>query len=157
MVILVTVIGEMTMKQGRAFQAIFSTYVECLLAGGARPRRCLLSLLLKRNMFTLSEAAKEVKFIYQVLLDMGAKVELPIEIHVNNVGTIFLSGNTAISGCTKHVDICYNYICKYIEDGFVKIIFVKTKDNIADLFTKNLPHELHGKHKAQIIQEKVST
>ena len=103
----------------------------------------------------LSEAAKEVKFVYQVLSDMGAKIELPIVIRVDNVGAIFMSGNTAISDRTKHVDIRYNYVREYIEDGFVKIIFVKTKDNVADMFTKNLPHDLHGKHKAQIIQEKL--
>ena len=102
----------------------------------------------------LSEAAKEVKFIYQVLIDMGAKVKLPIVIRVDNVGAIFMSENTAISDRTKHVDIRYNFVREFIEDGFVKIIFVRTHDNIADLFTKNLPRELHEKHKAQIIENK---
>ena len=102
----------------------------------------------------LSEAAKEVKFIYQVLTDMGAKVKLPIVIRVDNIGAIFMSGNIAISERTKHVDVRYNFVREFIEDGFVKIIFVKTDENVADMFTKNLPRELHEKHKARIIERK---
>ena len=35
---------------------------------------------------------------------------------------------------------------EFVEDNFLKIIFVKTKENVADIFTKNLPKELHNKH-----------
>jgi hypothetical protein len=37
----------------------------------------------------LSEATRELKFIYQVLSIMGLKVELPIRVNVDNVGAIF--------------------------------------------------------------------
>ena len=53
----------------------------------------------------LSEAAKEVKFVYQVLTNMGIKVKLPIVVQVDNIGAIFMSGNIAISDRTKHVNI----------------------------------------------------
>jgi hypothetical protein len=39
----------------------------------------------------LSEAIRELKFIYQVLSIMEVKVELPIKVNVDNVGAIFLS------------------------------------------------------------------
>jgi len=39
----------------------------------------------------LSEATKEIKFIVQVLLSIRIKVELPIIIHVDNVGAIFMA------------------------------------------------------------------
>ena len=102
----------------------------------------------------LSEAAKDIKFVYQVLCDMGVKVELPIVVNVDNLGAIFMSGNIAISDRTKHVDIRYNFVREYVEDGLIKIVFVRTKENIADLFTKNLPQELHKKHTEKVIHEK---
>ena len=37
----------------------------------------------------LSEAAKEVKFVYQVLKSVNLNVQLPIVIRVDNIGAIF--------------------------------------------------------------------
>jgi hypothetical protein len=40
--------------------------------------------------FATLYAAKEVKFVFQVLRSMSVKADLPIIVHVNNVGAIFL-------------------------------------------------------------------
>ena len=55
----------------------------------------------------LLEAAKEIKFVYQLLLSIGIQVRLPIVVRVDNVGAIFMSENTSTSGQTKHIDIRY--------------------------------------------------
>ena len=84
----------------------------------------------------LSEAAKEVKFVYQVLQLMGIKVKLPIVIRVDNIGAIFMSGNVTVSPRTKHVDVRYHFVREFVFDGFIKVLFVKTTENDADLFSK---------------------
>ena len=91
----------------------------------------------------LSEAAKDIKFVYQLLQSIGMNVKLPIIVCVDNVGAIFMSKNTSTSGRTKHVDIRYWYINEMIIDGFLKIVFVKTKENLADIFTKNVTSEVY--------------
>ncbi len=53
----------------------------------------------------LSKAAKEVNFMAQVMMSMGIPVKLPIIVHVDNVGAIFMSENVTTSQRTKHVDI----------------------------------------------------
>ena len=55
----------------------------------------------------LSEVAKEIKFVYQLLQSIGIDIELPITVKVDNVGAIFMSENTLTSGRTKHVDVRY--------------------------------------------------
>ena len=44
------------------------------------------------------------------------------------------------------MDIHYHLIHEYIEDQMVIIKFMKTKENDADLLTKNLPGNLFDKH-----------
>jgi len=44
----------------------------------------------EEEFVALSEAAKEVKFIMQVLLLIGIDIELPVIIHVDNVGQFSL-------------------------------------------------------------------
>ena len=41
----------------------------------------------------LSEVVKELKFIVQLLQTMNIELELPITVHVDNVGAIWLSNN----------------------------------------------------------------
>ena len=53
----------------------------------------------------LSEVVKELKFIAQLLQTMNIEVELPITVHVDNVGAIWLSNNHTTSDRTKHIDI----------------------------------------------------
>ncbi len=94
----------------------------------------------------LSEVANKIKFIIQVLLSIGIEVELPIIVHVDNVGAIFMAENVSTSTRTKHVDVCYHFVREFIEEGFIRIIFVRTKDNKADIFTKNVVGDLFDKH-----------
>ena len=82
----------------------------------------------------LSEVAKEVKFVYQLLDGMGMKVKLPIVIRVDNLGAVFMSENVSVSQRTKHVDVRYRFVQEFVFDGFIKVIFVKTENNDSDIF-----------------------
>ena len=86
----------------------------------------------------LLEAAKEIKFVYQLLQSIGIDIELPITVKVDNVGAIFMSENTSTSRQTKHVDVRYRYVNEMMMDGFLKIKFVQTEEHVADIFTKKI-------------------
>ena len=103
------------------------------------------------ELVALSEAAKEVKFVFQVLQSMGVKVNLPIVVRVDNIGAIFIGTNVTVSQRSKHIDVRYHFVREYVQDGFIRIIFVRTKDNDADIFTKNLSGELHDRHATKIV------
>jgi hypothetical protein len=100
----------------------------------------------KAEYFALSEVAKEVIFVKQVVDFMGYKINFPIMIKVDNVGAIYLANNHTTSQRTKHIDIRQHFVRKFIEDGIMKLIFVKSEDNDADVFTKNTIEELFHKH-----------
>jgi hypothetical protein len=44
-----------------------------------------------------------------------------------------------------HVDTRYHFVREFIEDGFLKIKFVRSVENDSDLFTKNVNQELYEK------------
>ena len=101
----------------------------------------------------LSEAAKEIKFVYMILCSMGIKVQLPIIVRVDNVGAIFMSENTTTSNRTKHIDIRYHFVKEFVEDGFIKILFVRTEDNDADIFTKNVDGNCYERQATKFLGE----
>ena len=86
----------------------------------------------------LSEVVKELKFIVQLLQTMNIEVELPITVHVDNVGAIWLSNNRTTSNRTKHIDIKISFVKEYQEDGKIIIKFVKSEENEADILQRTL-------------------
>jgi hypothetical protein len=87
----------------------------------------------KAEFVALSEAAKEVGFVYQVLMSMGVKVNLPIVICVDNVGAIFIGTNVMVS---KHISTQHHFVQEYVQDGFNCILFERTKDNGTDILPR---------------------
>ena len=67
-------------------------------------------------------------------------------VRVDNIGAIFLASNNTTKSCAKHVDIRYKYMNEYVEDGVVKIIFVKFAENDSKFLTKKLSAEMHENH-----------
>ena len=116
-----------------------------LLTWRSKSQRSVMLSSSEAEYMELSEAAEEIKFIYQLLQSIGIEIELPIRVRVDNIGAIFMSKNTSTSGCTKHVNVRYRYINEMVLDGFLKIQFVKTKENVADIFTKNVSSETYKK------------
>jgi len=62
-------------------------------------------------------------------------------VYANNQGCIALANNPVTHSCAKHIDICYHFIHEHVEQGEVDLHYVSTKDMLADIFTKALPHE----------------
>ena len=65
---------------------------------------------------------------------------VPIVIYCDNAVEIFWSNNQE-SRLSKHLDIKTHFIRSYVENGTVKIIFVKSSENVADGFTKSGSHD----------------
>ena len=102
----------------------------------------------------LSEVVKELKFIVQFLQTMNIEVELPITVHVDNVGAIWLSNNRTTSDRTKHIDIRTSFVKEYQEDGKIIIKFVKSEENEADIFTKNTTNVIFSNHQKKLVWDK---
>ena len=94
----------------------------------------------------LSEAAKEAKFILNLLKFMEVKVDMPITMWIDNEGAKFLANNNNSGQRTKHIDARYHYVRELIEENLVEVKYTPTDRNTADIFTKNLHAELFDIH-----------
>jgi hypothetical protein len=89
---------------------------------------------------------KEIRFIYYLLSGMGVQVKLPIVVRCDNVGAIFMAENSSSGVRTRHIDTRYHFVREHVVDEFIKIIFVKSEENVADMFTKNIGKEIYERH-----------
>ena len=63
------------------------------IAWRSKGMRSVVMSTAEAEYMALSEVVKELEFIVQLLQNMDIEVELPITMHVDNVGAIWLSNN----------------------------------------------------------------
>ena len=102
----------------------------------------------------MSEVVKDLIFIRNILESIGLKIQYPMIVEVDNTGAIYLGMNRATGQRTKHIDIRYHFVREFIDEGIVKIVFVSTKENDADVFTKNVTSEIYDRMKDKILSKR---
>lgn len=65
-----------------------------------------------------------------------------------------MSENVSATNGTRHVDARYHFVREFIEEGLIKIVFVKTHENKADMFTKNVSGDTYDAHVNEFICER---
>nr|GEY85229.1 hypothetical protein [Tanacetum cinerariifolium] len=94
----------------------------------------------KAEYVSLSTCCAQVIWMCTQLLDYGHKYSR-IPMYCDSKSTIAISCNAVQHSRTKHIDIRYHFIKEHVEKGTVKLYFVGTEYQLADLFTKALPKE----------------
>ncbi|GMF35814.1 unnamed protein product [Phytophthora fragariaefolia] len=81
---------------------------------------------------------QEVLWTRSMLKDMGKEQEDATQIWEDNQGAIVLTQNAGYHARTKHVDIRHHFIRENVENGTVKVDYIDTKRQLADMLTKAL-------------------
>jgi hypothetical protein len=102
----------------------------------------------KQNIVTLSsaeaeyvamtEAAKEAIWIRNVMKQICDQKNQPLRIHTDSQSAMAMTEKQNFSNRTKHVDIKYHFIKDLIRTEQIKLEYVPTETNIADMMTKPL-------------------
>ena len=100
----------------------------------------------------ISDVCKDLVFAIKVIEFMGVKIRLPVTVMVDNKGAIFMADNKVVKR-TRHIHTRYLLIREYIEDGIIKIQFVKSEDNMADIMTKNVDSKTYKNHQNNLVKE----
>jgi hypothetical protein len=64
----------------------------------------------------ISEAVKEIKFIYYLLREIGIEVNLPITVKTDNVGAMFMAQSASSGIRTRHINTHYHYVRENLEE-----------------------------------------
>ena len=57
------------------------------------------------------------------------------------MSAIGISKNLVLHSKTKHIPIKYHFLREQVNEQQVKLEYVNTKEQVADIFTKNLPKD----------------
>jgi hypothetical protein len=76
----------------------------------SQSQKCVSLSLTEAEYYATSEAAKEIKFIVQVIKSIGQKVINPISVHMDIVGAIFVAENASATTHTCHIDTRCHFV-----------------------------------------------
>ena len=91
------------------------------------------------ELYAEAAAIQEVLWLRGMLAELGLHVATGSTVYGDNQSTIAVSKNGVKGERTKHVDVKYHFITETIESGRVKLQWVQSSEQQADIFTKALP------------------
>ena len=97
-----------------------------------------------------THAAKEAVWLRRLITDLFNSIDTPTTLFSDSKSAIALAHDGHYHARTKHIDICYHFICYIIEAGTIKLVYCPTNDMTADTLTKALP-SVKAKHFANAL------
>ena len=80
---------------------------------------------------------------------MGLFLSTTPVIWCDNTSALTLASNFVFHGRTKHIEVDYHFIRERVVRGNIRLQFISTDDQVADVFTKAFPlpqfHKLRSK------------
>ena len=93
---------------------------------------------------SIALATCEATWLKILLADLGIQIHGQIMIYCDNVNSMMLANNPIYHARTKHIGIHYHYVHKKVIKGEIDLAYVKSEDQVADIFTKALGREKYA-------------
>ena len=95
---------------------------------------------------SLVECIKEILWLRMHLNDLGVTIASPVTIGIDNQAAIALAKNPVLHEKTKHIDTRHFFIRQAVQQGLIRLQYINTGDNIADILTKHTKTDTFQKH-----------
>ena len=126
-------------------------YMGCPIKAVSRKQSTIALSIMEAEYMTASDCSKDVIHDARKLEGAQLPVRLPIPILEDNEATIKLSAKRSLnSGRARHMEIRWHWMQAQASLGRVKLVYVPTEDQTADIFTKNLTRAAFEKHQATL-------
>ncbi|CAI7830720.1 unnamed protein product [Closterium sp. NIES-54] len=99
----------------------------------------VLSSSCEAEIYAGAMAAQELRWLTYVLTDLGEQPRSPLVLYVDNKAMIALCQEHRLEHRTKHIALRYFLARELQQRGQLRLAYVATRANTADIFTKALP------------------
>ncbi|GJP65650.1 hypothetical protein CLOP_g22518 [Closterium sp. NIES-67] len=95
------------------------------------------------ELYAATMAAQEARWLSFLLEELGAPQRCPT-IWCDNASTIHLTKDAVFHGRSKHIELRHYFIRELVQGGHLQLGKIDSAANLADIFTKALPHAAHS-------------
>ena len=119
------------------------------LGGGAiswasKKQTCITHSTMESEFLALAAAGKEAEWLRNLLLDIELWPQpMPaVLLHCDSQATMSRALSKIYNGKSRHIALRHEYIRQLLSDGIITVVYVRSKDNLADPLTKGLSRDL---------------
>ncbi|KAG9124718.1 hypothetical protein FRC07_010508 [Ceratobasidium sp. 392] len=94
---------------------------------------------MEAEYMALSHACTQALWLRQFFEELHYDADAPTLLRSDNLAALTLSVKSQFHGQSKHIDIRHDFMCNIIDKRMVSTLYVPSKENLADAFTKALP------------------
>ena len=87
----------------------------------------------------LADGTAEILWIRSLLTELRILSSTVTTLWCDNLGATFLSANPVFHARTKHVEVDYHFVRDRVTKQEIKVRFISSKNQLADVLTKPLP------------------
>uniref|UniRef100_A0A5S6QU80 Reverse transcriptase Ty1/copia-type domain-containing protein n=1 Tax=Trichuris muris TaxID=70415 RepID=A0A5S6QU80_TRIMR len=113
------------------------------VAWSTRVQTAVAQSTVESEYIAMSEVTKEVKWLRQLLSDLGRGQSNATSIYSDNQKAICLAKNPQFHRRTKHIDVRYHFVRAEQENNTICIHYTPSENQPADMLTKGLPSCRH--------------
>ncbi|KAJ0500301.1 putative RNA-directed DNA polymerase [Helianthus annuus] len=118
----------------------FAIYLGCnLVSWMARKQKTVSRSSTESEYKAVGDTVVELMWLESLMKELGFVSDSPPVLWCDNLGATYLSSNPVFRARTKHVEIDYHFVREKVAKGGLRVKFISTTDQIADIFTKPLP------------------
>lgn len=85
----------------------------------------------------VSECVKDCKYVFQLVEEVVDDKCTPVTIFEDNQSAIKMT-NTLETKRSRHIDVKYHFIREEVQSGNIKLVYVSSNEQVADVLTKSL-------------------
>jgi hypothetical protein len=109
-----------------------------VVSWASKKQRTVAQSTCEAELYAEAAAINEIAWTQDLLQELQVPVQQCATVYGDNQSTIAVSTNGIKGERTKHVDIKYHMVTEKIEAGDVKLQWIPSSENHADIFTKAL-------------------
>jgi hypothetical protein len=121
-----------------------------LVSWASKKQKVIAQSTCEAELYAEAAAINETRWLCGLLNELGLQTETPL-VYGDNQSAQALSKNGIKSERTKHIDVKYNFIHDEVASGRVRLKWIPTTQQLADMLTKALPAPLLIELRSKIV------
>jgi hypothetical protein len=126
-------------KDDRKSLSGYSVYINgCLISWNTKKQSTQSLSTTEAEYVAITHVTTEIQWVEQLVKELFFNVTKPIHIHCDNQSAIAITKDDAMHQKTKHIHIKYHLIRDLVRANYIKLNWVSTEYQLADIYTKPL-------------------
>jgi len=137
-------------KDRKSVSGYAAAYSGGLLSWNSRKQTLIALSSTELEYIAASEAVREALFLKNLFSEFRVNINVPVPVFEDNQSDINLVKNFDNNKRIKHVEIKFMFVKDEVEKNNIKLIFIRSADQLADIFTKALGRVLFERHRSKL-------